>query len=62
VLLVQSSHDRHVNRNTEIGILVAVAGATAIWFAFFGVDTLGIIILSICLVCLGLLVARPDEH
>lgn len=50
-----------MNRNTEIGILIAVAGGTAISFAVFGVDTLGIIILSICLVYVGLLVARPDE-
>ena len=59
-LLGQSSHDGSVSRNTEIGILVAVAGGTAISFAIFGVDTLGIIVLSICLVCLGLLVAGPD--
>jgi hypothetical protein len=50
-----------VSRNAEIGTLVAVAGGTAISFAVVGVDTLGIIILSICLVCLGLLVANPDE-
>jgi hypothetical protein len=50
-----------VSRSVEIGVLIAVAGATAISFAAFGVDILGIIILSICLVCLGLLVARPDE-
>ncbi len=50
-----------MSRNTEIGILVAVAGATAISFAVFGIDTLGVIILSICLVCLGLMIARPDE-
>jgi hypothetical protein len=59
-----SSHrcnDGDMSRNLELGILVAVAGATAISFAVFGVDTLGIIILSICVVCLGLLVARPDE-
>jgi hypothetical protein len=50
-----------MNRNTEIGILLAVAGATAISFAVVGVDALGIIILVICLVCAGLLVVRPDE-
>jgi hypothetical protein len=50
-----------VNRTAEIGILVAVAGATATSFAVFGVDILGIIILSICLVCVGLMVAHPDE-
>ena len=50
-----------MSRNTEIGILIAVAGGTAISFAVFGIDTLGIIILSICLVCLALLVAHPDD-
>jgi hypothetical protein len=50
-----------MSRNLELGILLAVAGATAISFAVIGVDALGIIILSICVVCLGLLVARPDE-
>jgi hypothetical protein len=51
-----------VSRNLELGILLAVAGATAISFAVFGVDALGIIILALCLVCLGLLVAHPDEE
>jgi hypothetical protein len=50
-----------VSRNTEIGITVALIVLTLASFIAFGVDTLGIIVLSMALVCLGLFAMNPGE-
>jgi hypothetical protein len=46
-----------VSRNTEIVVLATVAAITVATFVAFGVDILGVIVLSMCLVCLALLLA-----
>jgi hypothetical protein len=48
-----------VQRRTELWLIIALIAATVISFVAFGVDTLGIIILSMALVCLGLFAANP---
>lgn len=42
----------------ELAIILALIAVTLASFAAFGVDTLGIIVLSILLVCLGLFVSQ----
>ena len=42
---------------TELWLIIALIAATLISFVAFGVDTLGIIVLSMALVCLGLFAA-----
>ena len=46
-----------MSRSTEIAVLVAIAAITVVTSVSFGFDLLGVIVLSICLVCLGLLLA-----
>jgi len=50
-----------MSRNTELTVLAAVVAITVVTFVRFGVDRLGVIVLSICLVCLGLLLADRGE-
>jgi hypothetical protein len=46
-----------MSRTTEIIVLVAVIAVTLATSVAFGLDVLGVIVLSICVVCLGLLLA-----
>ena len=50
-----------MQRSTELWLIIALIVATLISFVAFGVDTLGIIILSMALVCLGLFAASGRD-
>jgi hypothetical protein len=51
----------YVKVRTEIGLLTALIVLTLITFVAFGVDTLGIVVLVLCLVCVGLVLANPSS-
>lgn len=59
--LPHPSRNADMSRNTELTVLAAVVAITVVTFVRFGVDRLGVIVLSICLVCLGLLLADRGE-
>ena len=50
-----------MSRNTEIAVLLGVIVITLATSVSFGFDLLGVIVLSICAVCLGLLLADRGD-
>ena len=50
-----------MTRNTEIAVLVAIVTITVVTSMRFGFDLLGVVVLLICLICLGLLLADRGD-
>lgn len=50
-----------MTRNAEIAVLAAIVAITVVTSVSFGFDLLGAIVLSVCLVCLGLLLADRGD-
>jgi hypothetical protein len=55
--LPHPSRHPDMSRNTEITVLAAVIAITVVTSVSFGIDLLAVIVVSICLLCLGLLLA-----